>query len=162
MRIVVADTGPINYLVLIEAVDLLPKLFDQVLAPQAVFDELTDRDTPPAVRAWIAQVPDWFRVDPRPLPTIDDMTTDLDAGEQAAIALALAIKADLVLMDDRAGIAVARRKGLVATGTLGLLDLAARQGLIDLADAFERLKATSFYYRQGLFDALLANHNKPT
>jgi hypothetical protein len=53
MQIVVADTGPINYLVLIDAIDLLPKLFDQVLAPQAVFDELTDPDTPATVRAWV-------------------------------------------------------------------------------------------------------------
>jgi hypothetical protein len=41
-----------------------------------------------------------------------------------------------------------------------VLDLAARQRLIDLAAAFERLKATSFYYRQGLLDALLAQHRK--
>lgn len=79
-----------------------------------------------------------------------------DDGEQAAIALAVAVEADLVLMDDREGVAVARRKGLAVTGTLGILDLAARRGMIDLAEAFTRLKATSFYYRQGLFDALLA------
>jgi hypothetical protein len=39
-----------------------------------------------------------------------------------------------------------------------LLDLAARKGLVDLAAAFTRLKATSFYYRQGLLDALLAQN----
>ncbi|HJU15240.1 MAG TPA: DUF3368 domain-containing protein [Stellaceae bacterium] len=82
----------------------------------------------------------------------------LDRGERAAIALALAIKADLVLMDDQAGVTVARRQGLVTTGTLGVLDIAARQGLVDLAEAFARLKATSFYYRQGLLDAPLAQH----
>ena len=41
-----------------------------------------------------------------------------------------------------------------------MLDLAARRGLVDLAEAFERLKATSFYYRQGLLDALLTQHRK--
>ena len=76
------------------------------------------------------------------------------------IALALTVKADLVLMDDRDGVDVARRRGLGVTGTLGVLDLAARRGLIDLAAAFERLKATTFYYRQGLLDALLAQHSK--
>jgi len=160
MQIVVADTGPLNYLVLIEAVDLLPKLFDQVLAPQTVFDELTDSDTPPAVRAWVTQAPDWFRIDPDPAALIDEATANLDAGEKAAIALALAIKADLVLMDDREGVTAAREKGLRATGTLGVLDLAARRGLIDLTAAFARLKTTGFYYRQGLLDALLAAHEK--
>jgi predicted nucleic acid-binding protein len=61
-------------------------------------------------------------------------------------------------MDERPGFMAARRLGLAATGTLGVLDLAARRGLVDLADAFERLKATSFYYRQGLLGSLLARH----
>jgi predicted nucleic acid-binding protein len=65
-------------------------------------------------------------------------------------------KADLLLMDDQAGVAVARRKGLAATGTLGVLDAAARQSLFDLAKSFARLKTTSFHYRQGLLDSLLA------
>ena len=59
-------------------------------------------------------------------------------------------------MDDRDGVAFARSQGLAVTGTLGVLDLAARRGLIDLVDAFTRLKATTFHYRQGLLDALLA------
>lgn len=45
-RLVVADTGPLNYLVLIQAIDLLPKLFEQILVPQAVFDELTHIEAP--------------------------------------------------------------------------------------------------------------------
>jgi predicted nucleic acid-binding protein len=60
-------------------------------------------------------------------------------------------------MDDRDGVAlVARAAGFAVTGTLGVLDLAARRGLINLAEAFSRLKATTFHYRQGLLDALLA------
>lgn len=158
MQIVVADTGPLNYLVLIEAIDLLPTLFDQVCAPQSVFEELNHHDTPPAVRTWISQAPNWFRMDPDPAPPTDEGAANLDAGEQAAIALALALKADLILMDDRAGVTAARKFGLRATGTLGVLDLAARRGLIDLSAAFIRLKMTGFYYRQGLLDALLADH----
>jgi predicted nucleic acid-binding protein len=49
-----------------------------------------------------------------------------------------------------------RSQGFLVTGTLGVLDLAARRGLIDLAEAFTRLKSTTFHYRQGLLDALLA------
>ena len=136
---------------------LLPKLFDRVLAPQAVRDELANPEAPAAVRAWIARAPAWLDV--RPDPDVDDRDDrtgpKLDRGERAVIGLALAIKADLVLMDDQAGVTVARRQGLAATGTLGILDLAARRGLVDLATAFDRLKPTSFYYRQGLLDALL-------
>jgi predicted nucleic acid-binding protein len=84
----------------------------------------------------------------------------LDAGEKAAIALAAFLAADLMLMDDRAGIMVARQKGFVVTGTLGVLGLAAQRGLIDLAEAFDRLKATNFRYPQEVMDALLDQHRK--
>lgn len=161
MRFVVADTGPLNYLVLTGDIKLLPGLFDRVLAPQAVRDELADSEAPAAVRAWIAQAPAWLEVRPNPDLRHDDLAMPkLDDGEQAVIALALTVKADLVLMDDQDGVTAARRQGLTVTGTLGVLDLAARRGLIDLAAAFERLKATTFYYRQGLLDSLLAQHRK--
>ncbi len=114
------------------------------------------------MRAWTTHPPDWFTIHIGDAPVHDEATSALDAGEQAAIALAVDIKADLPLMDDQAGVAVARRKGLAATGTLGVLDAAARHGLIDLAESFTRLKATSFYYRQGLLDALLAKHTDKT
>lgn len=162
MQIVVADTGPLNYLVLIAAIDVLPRIFDRVLAPQTVIDELTDRDTPALVRAWVAQAPDWFEIHPNPAPGEEETPTILDLGERCAIALAVEMGAELVLMDDREGVAEARRQGLAATGTLGVLDLAARRGLIDLAEAFTRLKTTSFYYRQGLLDALLAGRKGET
>jgi len=79
----------------------------------------------------------------------------LGVGETAAIALATELNADLVLMDDRRGVAAALHRGLTVTGTLGLLARAAAQGLLDLADAFQRLKATNFRYRQDIMDLLL-------
>ena len=92
---------------------------------------------------------------------IDDLAwRALDSCEREALALARTLGADLVLMDDRAGVAVARHLGLAATGTLGVLDLGARRGMIDLANAFALLKATSFRYRAEIMDALLAQHAK--
>jgi predicted nucleic acid-binding protein len=155
---VVADTGPLHYLVLTGDIELLPKPFERVLVPQVVRDELANAEAAQAVRDWIAHAPDWLEVRQADLGDDDVTVVKLDEGESAAIALALAIKAELVLMDDREGVGIARRRGLAVTGTLGVLDLAARYGLIDLATAFERLKTTTFYYRQGMLDALLARH----
>ena len=62
MRVVVADAGPLNYLVLTGDIGLLPKLFATVLVPTAVRDELTDRDTPEAVRAWMSKPPVWLEI----------------------------------------------------------------------------------------------------
>jgi predicted nucleic acid-binding protein len=58
-------------------------------------------------------------------------------------------------MDERKGTTVALGKGFDVTGTLGVLGLAARRGLVDLADAFTRLKRTNFRYRQEIMDELL-------
>jgi predicted nucleic acid-binding protein len=62
-------------------------------------------------------------------------------------------------MDDRDGANVARRKGFAVTGTLGVLDLAARRWMIPLADALARFKATNFHCRPEIMDALLARHS---
>jgi predicted nucleic acid-binding protein len=48
--IIVSDTSPINYLVLIREIELLPKLFGEVVIPQAVLDELKQEGTPEAVK----------------------------------------------------------------------------------------------------------------
>jgi len=53
MPLVVADTGPLDYLVLTGDIELLPKLFGRVLLPQVVRDELANAEAPQAVRDWI-------------------------------------------------------------------------------------------------------------
>jgi predicted nucleic acid-binding protein len=63
--------------------------------------------------------------------------------------------ADLILIDERKGTHVALDKGFVVAGTLGVLALAARRGLVDLANAFAQLKRTNFRYRQAIMDVLL-------
>ena len=88
------------------------------------------------------------------------MPPSLDEGERATIAVASAIKADLILMDDREGVKFARAQGFAVTGTLGVLDLAAQRDLINLAEACMRLRDTTFHYRQGLLDALLAQRRE--
>ena len=55
--IVIADTGPLNYLVLIGAVDVLKPLYARVITPRAVIEELQQTGAPDAVPAWIASRP---------------------------------------------------------------------------------------------------------
>ena len=82
----------------------------------------------------------------------------LDDGETAAIALAISLDADLLLMDDRKGANVARGKGLRATGTLGVLDLAAQRGLVNFARAVNRLRWTTFRIPEALLDSPMKKH----
>ncbi len=72
----------------------------------------------------------------------------------------MSLGADLILIDDREGAAVALQKGFRITGTLGLLIRSAQRGLLNLADALEQLKRTNFYYRQELFDDILKKYGK--
>jgi predicted nucleic acid-binding protein len=154
-RLVIADSGPLHYLVLIGFGDILPALFEKIFIPTIVRDELAHRESPQVVRSWVENPPGWIEV--HVAPTIDDPSLQpLDDGEKAAIALAIALKADLILMDDRAGVAAARTKGFAATGTLGVLDLAARRQLLRLDEAFARLRTTNFRYPPEIMDALLA------
>src|SRR5579862_2317742 len=99
--IVVADTSPLNYLVLIGEALLLHELFGQVLIPPAVFDELQDEETPQAVRAWVAEIPSWLKVIPIDLRS-DPALDFLDEGEREAIALAEQVQADRILLDETA------------------------------------------------------------
>ena len=153
----VSDTGPINYLILTDYIDLLPRLFGQVRIARVVRDELGNTKAPAVVRNWIAASPSWLSVEVADVKPIE-ILPPLDDGERATIALAKHIAADAVLMDDRAGVAVARSLGFVVVGTLGLLVSGARGGFVDLPSAFARLRATSFHGSRELFDGLLAKH----
>ena len=130
MPVVVADTSPINYLVQIDAVELMQKLFERIVISAAVQAELTHRSTPAGVRTWMAKGVQWLEV--RPNADRGSITpASLDVGERTTIELADVLDADLILMDDRDGVAFARAQGFAVTGTLGVLDLAAQRGLID-------------------------------
>ncbi len=153
MQLIVADTGPINYLILIGHIDILPVLFEKIILPFAVKEELTNPDTPLIVRKWIAELPGWIDVQRTSIP---DAVTGLGHGETAVITLAVELHAELLLMDDRRGVAAALNRGLTVTGTMGLLARAARHNLVNLCDAFERLKDTNFRYRQDVMNKLLA------
>jgi predicted nucleic acid-binding protein len=153
---VVADTGPLNYLVLIGCIDVLPKLYRRVMLPEVVRDELRHASAPKPVRDWMAEAPGWVEVAATtPLPN-DPALQKIGAGERAAIALALSSRADLVLLDDRRGVAAAYAAGLEVVGTIGVLDRGADRGLVDLPAAVARLHQTNFRCRPDMLDALLA------
>jgi predicted nucleic acid-binding protein len=156
LQLVIADTGPINYLILIGHVDLLPRMFEKIAIPNAVKIELSHSLTPPSVRSWIAAPPSWLEIhDTTGLPLV----SGLDPGETAAIALAEHLHADLLLVDERIGFRMAQKMGLRVTGTLGLLDLAAGRGLVNFAHAIQLLERTSFRRPEALLQALLNKHS---
>ncbi len=150
--IVVPDTGPLDYLLWIEAVDLLPQVYGAVVIPDAVHQELSHPNAPERGRLWAASLPGWVSVRTPYLP----LTLPVDIGEQEAISLAVEIQADLILVDDHRGREAAEAQGLIVTGTLGVLGQAAGLGLVDLEDALERLRQTNFRASPKVISALFA------
>ncbi len=108
MHLVIADTGPIQYLIQIGQIEVLPHLFERIAIPVMVRDELSHPLAPLAVLDWIQEPPAWLEIhDTSGLAKM----TGLDAGETDAIALAMAVHADLILIDERAGFSVRSSKG---------------------------------------------------
>lgn len=141
--IVVADTSPLNYLVLLGHVDVLRILYGRVAIPHAVRDEMLAARAPALVKAWAADLPMWMelisalRIDPT-LPEI------LGDGEREAISLAMELKADLVLVDDLPARIAVEKRGFVATGCLTVLLDASRRGYLDFGKSLDKLKSLGF------------------
>lgn len=150
MILVVADTGPINYLIQIGHLEILPRIAEKVVVPASVQTELLHPDAPIAVRAWAANPPVWVEVQSA-TQLIQEM--EISSTDREAIALARELGAHFLLMDDRQARACAKRWNVMTMGTLGLLEVAAARGLLSLPTALEKLRQTSCY----LADELIEN-----
>jgi predicted nucleic acid-binding protein len=152
--IVVADTSPLSYLLLIECIDILPSLFGRVHIPEAVRGELSSPRAPAPLRAWIEEPPLWLRIHnvaSGDTPALNQ----LHVGEREAIILADELSADLIVLDEKAARQVATSRGLRVTGLLGILAEAANRDLLDLPAIVERLRQTNFRASPKLLKSLL-------
>jgi len=141
--IVVSDTTPINVLVRLGFEELLRDAYGRVYLPLTVLDELLHENTPIVVRAWAQDLPGWVivRAPKYPVPSILNV---LDDGERDALALALELGADVVLVDDLQARNTALRMGLRIAGTLGILGVAAELGKLDFDVVVRHLLAIGF------------------
>ena len=152
MNLLVADAGPLHYLVQVGAADVLPVLAGRVLLADAVWLELREPAAATAVREWAASLPTWVEL--RQAPTATGLPHQLSVADQACIGLALETQA-LLLMDDRRGRRAAEERGVRTIGTLGILEAASAKGLLPLAEAIRRLRQTSIYLADELYGAAL-------
>lgn len=152
--IVVSDTSAITNLWQIQRLDLLEQLFQEVIIP-------------PAVEAELFRIPNqkqaigrlyWLKTQaPTNLSAVQQLLTQLDAGESEAITLAAELKADYLLIDEMTGRSIAQQRGLKVTGVLGVLMMAKQQRLIEavkpLMDALQQ--QARFFIHQRLYDEVL-------
>jgi predicted nucleic acid-binding protein len=157
MMLVVSNTSPISYLVVIEQIELLPRLFEYILIPETVRDELASSKAPLVVQKWIDSPPSWLTIKSISTQPDSDLLK-LDAGECAAIILAQSLKADLILLDDLAARRLAVSRDLAIAGILGILDRAATKNWINFALAIERLQQTNFRISTPIVQELLEKY----
>ena len=158
--LVIADTSPLNDLILIDAVDILPRLYGRVILPAGALEELRHPGAPSVVSRWANALPAWIEVAAAPeAGHAEASLAILGRGESEAIALAAAFHAHtqvLLLLDEEAARTEAAARGLPFTGTLGVLKSAARNGWIDLTTSFARLRRTNFRVAEALLKELLS------
>lgn len=162
--IVICDTSPICYLLLIEQIQILPQLFNQITIPPAVQDELLAEQTSSLIQAWIADPPTWVNIQTVP-QRLDNLPSNLGAGEQEAISLAVNLQANLIILDDWDARQAALSQGLTVTGLLGVLYRAGTQNLLNFYNAIDRLQQTSFRASPALIQQFLeqySNHVRRT
>ncbi len=141
--IVVADTSPLNYLARLGRPDVLREIYGRVLAPLAVLIEMQHPEAPSEVRAWASAPPAWFEIlQVRQLDV--SLPTELGAGEREAISLALELRADVLLIDERVARRQAEAREIKIAGTLAVLLQASIRGYFDLPEAMKQLRAYGF------------------
>ena len=155
--LVVSDASPVNVLIRIGQIDVLPALFKAVVIPTAVAQELTHPATPQMVRDWMARPPAWFSVREPSSPVNPTMLRH--RGERDAIRLAQEIHADALLLDEEKARAEALALGVAVIGTVGVLQRAADQGLIaDLKAVHDQLRQVKFHVSEKILQDSLARH----
>ena len=151
MNLIVADTGPLNYLALIGEIELLPNLCESVVIPDAVWRELQHAETPRVVQEWIQSGPAWLKIS---APARSLTLPALQLGESQAISLAVELRAP-ILVDDADARHEAKNRKLRVLGTIGLLELGALAGFINLEKALSALQQTNHRNTPELIEAAL-------
>ncbi len=127
---IVSNTSPITNLAAVGQLNLLQQLYDNIIIPQAVYDEMASLGytVPGTIEV---QTLAWIQTQQvMNLTLVTQLQTEIDPGESEAIALTIELSANRLLIDDRKGRIAASRFGINTIGVLGILVVAKSRGLI--------------------------------
>lgn len=148
---IVADAGPVIAFARSGRLDILRSVVGEVAVPEAVYQELVTGGQGRPGSVEIEQSP-WFR---RYGVTEPVIAPDLHEGEREAIALARQLSLP-VLMDERRGRRLARRRGVPVVGTLWILATAKRQGtLSEVKPVLEAMLTAGYWISPEIMAAFL-------
>ena len=154
--IVVSNTSPIFALSSINNLDLL-QIYGKIIIPVAVLNEITDIGNTDASATIVPKIP-WIQTQSvTNLTLVNTLKAELDGGEAEAIALAIELNADRLIIDERLGRKIAEQLGISIVGVLGILMAAKQRNLIDaVKPLLHRLtEQTGFWLEQKLYRSIL-------
>ncbi|MGF1518202.1 MAG: DUF3368 domain-containing protein [Nodosilinea sp.] len=154
---IVSNTSPLSNLAAIGEIELLQKIYLKILIPPTVYNELIRFQE---IRSTISNVIEtgWLEMQtPKNTQLIQTLNQLLDPGEAEAITLAVDIRADSLLIDERIGRSIASQYNIKIRGILGILVNAKSQGLIlTVKPLLDRLTGEAgFRVSQALYDRIL-------
>ena len=157
--IIISDTSPITNLIQLDKLDLLQRLFSDIIIPNEVYEELVVYEN----HRIIIESIDWITViSVSDTEKVELLKQDLDAGEAEAIVLAKELNCDFLLIDERKGREIAQSQNIKITGLLGILIQAKRRGFIPLLrPLLEKLvNQIGFRVNRNLFEHILREVNE--
>jgi len=155
--IVISDTSPVSGLIQIRQLQILNQLYSQIIIPQIVHDELSILSSR-NIDLTEYNNANWIEVRKTNNQIVfHKLSQQLDLGEAEAIALALELKADAILIDEKSGRKIATQYGLRRIGLLGVLLEAKKQGVIPLVKPLinDLITKANFWASTALIDSTL-------
>lgn len=150
--LVIADSGPIFSLALIDKLDILNIIFDDIKIPQAVWNEITYDKAKPDFN----KLHSFFKDKTCQISSFNELTFVLDYGESESVILYKELQADFLLIDDRKARKIAENLGVNCIGLLGILSIAKNKGLIkSLRPIFETFLQNKRFYDIELLNSIL-------
>ena len=155
--LVIADSGPIFSLAIVDRLEILNLLFDSIKIPVAVWKEVTlDKAAEHYQKIHL-----FFRDKTQEISGFNDLSFLMDYGESESVILYKELRADFLLIDDKKARKIAENFGLNCIGVIGLLSVARDKKIIsELKPIFEILLNNKRFYSIVLLNTILAKHNE--
>lgn len=153
--VIIADSSPLISLAIIEQLELLSQLYQRVLIPPSVWDEVTVQGAGLPGSLAVSQAV-WLEIQAPDPNILQPLSILVDRGEAEVIALGQSMSNSLVMLDDARARRVAERLGTRCIGTIGVLRRAKKAGLISaIKPHVEQLQRSGIFIAPKLIEAVL-------
>ncbi len=158
---IVCNTSPLILLAKIHRLDTLIRLYSKLMIPKAVADEISTKPGKENDQIQALLKKGTLQLRQVSAKILAELPIDLGRGEREAIALAIDSGADLVILDDRQGRLVSRDRGLLVTGTVGVLIEAKERGFIpSLRPEMDRLIEAGMWINEVFYHRILKEYDE--